>query len=187
MIGSLPTSLSVNDTEYQIRSDYRDCLRIMEAFADEELDIEEKIYISLVILYKDFDRMSESDYEEAYRQLLWFLNGGDTYENEEKSKPVMDWKQDESLYFPAINKVAGREVRAMKYLHFWTFLGYYQEIGEGTFATVVNIRNKKNKGKKLEKYEQDFYRSHKNMIDLKRKYTAEEQASLDAAKRLVGR
>lgn len=188
MIGELPTSLDVNGTKYSIRSDFRDCLRIIEAFVDEELTMDEKIYISLVIFYKQFDQMPETDYVEAYKQLIWFLDGGDTYEeNKSPSKLVMDWKQDEALYFPAINKVAGREVRSMKYLHFWTFLGFYMEIGDGTFATVVSIRSKRNKKKKLEKHEEEFYRSHKSMIDLKRRYTDEEKQSMAAVDRLLGK
>lgn len=187
MIGELPTSLDVNGTRYSIRSDYRDCLRIMEAFADDELKMEEKKYISLVILYRNFRKMPEKDYEEAYKQLVWFLNGGDLEENKTPSKPVMDWKQDEALYFPAINKVAVREVRSMKYLHFWTFLGFYMEIGDGTFATVVSIRNKRNKKKKLEKHEEEFYRTHKSMIDLKRRYTEEEKVSMAAVDRILGK
>lgn len=61
------------------------------------------------------------------------------------------------------------------YIHWWTFLGYFNEIGEGLFSTVINIRQKKNKGKKFEKYEQDFYQNNKDLIDLKKKYAKEEQ------------
>ena len=46
---------------------------------------------------------------------------------------------------------------------------------EGLFSSVIGIRQKLNNGKKLEKYEQEFYRNHRNMIDLKRKLSAEEQ------------
>ena len=97
----------------------------------------------------------------------------------------MDWEQDESIIFSAINKVAGCETREKEYIHWWTFLGYFSEIGEGLFSTVINIRQKKNKGKKLEKYEQEFYRSNKQLIDLKEKYTAEEQAEIDRLNELL--
>lgn len=189
MIGALPTSIDVNGNRYAIRTDFRDCLRIFEVFADEDLDIQQKVYVSMVIFYKDFNRIPEFDYENAYKQMIWFLDGGDFAEDDNgfTSKPVMDWKQDERLYFPAINKVAGREVRELKYLHFWTFLGYYMEIGDGTFATVVAIRNKKNKRMKLEKHEEEFYRRNKAMIDLKRKYTDVEQRSMAAIDKLLGR
>ena len=55
------------------------------------------------------------------------------------------------------------------------------EIGEGTFATVVSIRDKKAKGKKLEDWEREFYKENKTLIDLDVKYSEEE---LEEQKRL---
>ena len=43
------------------------------------------------------------------------------------------------------------------------------------FSNILSIRIKKSKGKKLEKWEQEFYRENKSLIDLKRKLTAEEE------------
>lgn len=88
----------------------------------------------------------------------------------------MDWGQDFSLIAAPINRVLGKEVRAVEYLHFWTFIGAYQEIGDCTFAQVVNIRRKKAKGQKLDKSEQAFYKANRQMVDFKRKYTAAEDA-----------
>ena len=81
--------------------------------------------------------------------------------------------------FPAINKVAGYEVRAAEYVHWWTFLGFFNEVGEGLWQQVMNIRVKKSKHKKLEKWEQEYYKEHKEIIDLKKKYSPDEQAALD--------
>ena len=36
------------------------------------------------------------------------------------------------------------------------------EIEEGTFSTVLGIRQKKAKGKRLEKWEEEFYRNNKD-------------------------
>ena len=73
----------------------------------------------------------------------------------------------------------------MEYLHWWTFVGAYYEIGESLFSSVINIRSKKQKGKKLESHEQDFYREHKDMIDLKTQYSKEEQAEIDRLNALI--
>lgn len=107
-----------------------------------------------------------------------------------KSKPqarkTLDWKQDESIIFPALNKVAGYEIRNAEYLHWWSFLGLFNEVGEGLFSTVMQIRHKKAKGKKLEKYEQEFYRNNKDLIDLKHKHSAEQQEEIDRINKLLG-
>ena len=58
------------------------------------------------------------------------------------------------------------EIREVPYMHWWTFIGKYMEIGESVFSTVVSIRDKKRKGEKLEKWEQDFYSHNKNRVDL---------------------
>lgn len=51
----------------------------------------------------------------------------------------------------------------------------YQEIGDCLFAQVVRIRNKRNKGKKLDKAEQEFYRKNRDIIDIKVRYSKAEE------------
>ena len=97
----------------------------------------------------------------------------------------VDWKQDESIIFSAINKSAGFETRLAEYIHWWTFLGYFSEIGDGLFSQVVNIRTKKAKGKKLGKWEREFYNEHRELIDIKQHYNSEEQAEIDRLKAIL--
>ena len=92
---------------------------------------------------------------------------------------LMDWEQDFSIIIPAINRVAGMEVRELPALHWWTFLGYYQEIGgDCTFAQVVSIRDKLQRGKPLDKAEREYYRRNREMVDLQTKRTTQEEAFL---------
>ena len=65
---------------------------------------------------------------------------------------MMDWEQDSAVIIPAVNKVLGKEIRSMPYCHWWTFLGAYMEIGDGVYQQILQIRQKKLKGKKLEKW-----------------------------------
>ena len=53
------------------------------------------------------------------------------------------------------------------------------EIGECTFSTYVGIRDKLNKGKKLEKYEEQILRDNRDKIILKKKYDATTQELMD--------
>ena len=41
------------------------------------------------------------------------------------------------------------------------------EIRDSTYATILGLRGKRAKGKKLEKYEQEFYRENRDLIVLK--------------------
>ncbi len=189
MIGELPQELEVNGHTYAIRSDFRDVLKIVVAFGDPALEDKEKVYICLFILYEAFDTIPEADYETAFRAAIAFIDHGARGDEGDQSKPsprVMDWEQDESLLFPAINKVAGFETRAAEYVHWWTFMGYYMEISEGVFSNVLALRMKKAKGKKLEKWERDYWNANKSICALRTKLTAEEQEEKDRLDALLG-
>lgn len=175
MIGQLPTALDIGGKMYRINSDFRVMLNIYAAFSDPELTDLEKCYICMKNLYSDFESIPAEHIQEAAEKAYQFSGGGDNVpkENIRKAK-IIDWEQDERLIFPAINKTAGYETRAVPYLHWWSFLGFFGEIGEGLFSQVIHIRDKKARGKKLEKWEQDFFRENKSLIEIKRKYTKEE-------------
>lgn len=181
MIGVLPKILLVDDKNYPIRTDYRDILQIFEAFQDPELKQEEKWIVAIYLLFEDFSCAEDVfsavengfNIEEAIKQLCKFISAGSP-EKEVLEKPTYSWQKDEQIIFSAVNKVAGREVRNLEYLHWWTFLGYFNEIGEGTFSFIVGIRHKLNKGKKLEKYEREFLSHNKEMVRLERPKTREE-------------
>lgn len=182
MIGRLPTTVMIDGRDYKIRTDYRDILTIFEAFGDEELTDQEKWIVAMTIFYEEIPK----NMNEAAKQLVLFLNRGEEEKESKDSKKLYDWEQDEQLIFQAVNKVAQKEVRAVEYMHWWTFLGYFSEIGESMFASVINIRDKKNKHKHLEKYEREFYRNNKQVIDLKKKYSSEQQAQIDKLNQLLG-
>lgn len=162
MLGQLPTTLDICGKRYDIRSDYRNILRIITAYNDDGLTDGEKVYVCLKRLFVDFESIPNQQYEQAYLAATAFI---ECHTREDAPAPkTVNWEKDEQLIFPAVNKVAGTEVRALPYLHWWTFLGYYQSIDhDGLFGFVLTIRQKKAKGKKLEKHEQEFYRSNTNL------------------------
>jgi hypothetical protein len=186
MIGELPESLCVSGVDYEIRTDFRDILKIVCAFNDPDLEDTEKIYTCMYILYPNFYDIPKADYEAAFTAALSFIDHGEKHGDTGRTPPrVMDWEQDEAIMFPAINKVAGFETRSCEYLHWWTFLGYYMEISEGVFSHVLSMRMKKAKGKKLEKWEQEYWSANKGICVLKPRLTAEEQAAKDRLNALL--
>lgn len=192
MIGALPETLTVGGEEYPIRTDYRNVLQVFEAFQDPELTQEEKWIVAIYLLIEDFSCADDVlqaaqdgfDLDEAMKQISWFISAGQP-EKEVLELPTYNWKQDEQIIFSAVNKVAGRETRELEYLHWWTFLGYFNEVGEGTFSFIVGIRHKLNKGKKLEKHEKEFLSHNKELVLMKKPLTKEEQEQEDAYKSLL--
>lgn len=187
MIGCLPKTLLVGGVEYPIETDFRNILVILVAMNDPDYSDQEKMYIAMRRLYRDgLEDIPEEFINEAARQVQWFIDCGQKYDEKRPSPRVIDWEQDEAILFPAVNKVAGMETRALPYLHWWTFMGYFMEIENGTFSMVLGIRQRRGQGKRLEKWEQEFYRNNKSMCDIKKRYSAEEQAEIDYWNKLLG-
>lgn len=171
---TLPTSLCVGGEEWAIRSDFRAILDILKYFSDPEYEPDEKWEICLDIMYEDFEHMPQALKSEATQKAVEFIDMG--IKDDGRRKPhTMDWEHDAPVIIPSVNRVLGKEIRALEYLHWWTFLGAYMEIGESLFSQILSIRQKKAKGKKLEKWEQEFYRENKDLIDLKVKVERSEE------------
>lgn len=160
----LPTTVTINETVYVIRNrgDYRMVLDCFQVLNDIELSETERIIAFLIIFYEDFNdvesvlSLDEDTMSELIDNAFSFFNCGQKNAPAETNYKTIDWEGDAQLISSAVNNVAGREIRAESYLHWWTFMGYFNAVGESALSTVVGIRSKIAKGKKLEKYEQEF-------------------------------
>lgn len=172
---SFPTSITVGGKEYPIRTEFNAVLDLFVALNDPECkgDTEEETnYIHammiLEIMIHNYDEIPREHVQEAINKVCEFIDYG--VKQSGNHPKTMDWEQDAVVIIPEINKILGYEVRNPDIkTHWWTFLGAYMGIGEGLFSNIVRIRQKKAKGKKLEKYEQEFYKENKTLIDFETK------------------
>lgn len=182
MMWDLPIAVEINGKQHPIRNkcDYRAVLDVICALNDNELTDEEKIKCALFIFYEDI--LAIDDFETAIKEMFRIINGGEEQDENQEQKPqLMDWEHDFSQLAPPISRVLGYDVRTPdKYTHWYSFLGGYMEIGECTFSTIVSIRSKRAKGKKLDKWEEEYIREHRKMVELPRKLTAEEEEFLNS-------
>ena len=168
----LPTSLTIGEVEYRIRYNWRAILDVLIACADPELDDEEKTICMLQIFYPDWQTIPEEHLSEACKKACAFIDCGQRDDGTPRPR-MIDWEQDGPIIIPEINKVAGREVRSTPDVHWWTFFGWFMGIGDGLLSSVLQIRGLKAKGKKLEKWQQEFYRENKAIVDLRKPETRE--------------
>ena len=158
----IPTTVLIEGQSYAIRNkgDFRMVLDCFIALNDTELSEQERILSAIIIFFDGFTDVEDVEQfesiEEAVKQMYIFFNCGREDTGQRELPKLIDWKTDSQLIASAINKVAGMEIRAEKYIHWWTFMGYYMAVGQSALSTVVGIRYKMLKGKKLEKYEKQF-------------------------------
>lgn len=174
----LPRSVEVGWKEYAIETDFRVILDIFSLLNDADLSSEEKGIGVLGIFYPDFCSMPAEHFQEAIEKCFEFINCGNI-ESGKKSPKLIDWEQDFKYLIAPINRIAGKEVRSVDYLHWFTFVSLYYEIGDCYFAQIVRIRALKMRGKLKDKADKEFYRKNKEVVDIKRHYSEAEKELID--------
>lgn len=184
---SYPQSICVNGKDIHIRTDFRVVKDLLIALSDKDMRGETEEETSIIqtmlileIMVPDYEKVKSSDIEGLVKGIIEFIDMG--IEPSKNNVRIMDWEQDAGLIIPAVNRVLGKEIRAESYLHWWSFLSAYLEIGECTYSHIIEIRSKKAKGKKLEKWEREYISENKNVVLLKEKLSEEEKEDLDKFK-----
>lgn len=182
----LPETVEVAGTAYQVRTDYRCVLDIFEILTDPEFTNWEKARAAMEIFYfsPGYKDVPPSAQQEAVDQMMWFISGGEEPKPSKKEPALVNWKQDFRIIAAPISRVYGRDIRAVPYdpetnaggLHWWSFLGCYMEIGDCLFAQVVRVRDRRARGKSLDKADREFYRRNQELVDIKTQYTHSEDA-----------
>ena len=179
---ALPVQAKIGMQVYDLHADYREILQIFSYLEDPELPEVLRWRIALGLFYEQ--EIPQADMPQAMEYLADFLRCG---EPEGKPGPkLLDWQQDADAIIAGVNKVAGQEVRALSFVHWWTFLSWFHSIGQGQLSTIVSLRDKLRRGKKLEAWEKDFYRENKARVDLKPRLSRQEQEEKQRLQALIG-
>ena len=185
---TLPKTVQVDGKELSIRYDFRVILEIIQMLNDPGLDQGDKAEALLEMFFVKPEKVTNP--KEAIENCYSFIDMGER--SKKKSPRLVDWEQDFNYIISPINHVLGREVREIPYdienntggLHWWTFMSAYMEIGgDCLFSQIVSIRDKRARGKKLEKHERDWLRRNIEIVEFKTKYSDEEN---DLAREWMG-
>ena len=69
LVDKFPTKIKIDDQILDINTDFRNCLKIILAFEDDNLTIEEKYYIMLMRLYGNIPNNQEEAIRKAIKRL----------------------------------------------------------------------------------------------------------------------
>ena len=169
----LADRVEIDGERYRVRTDFRVILEIFVMLHDPDLTDGDRTEALLQMFYIERPK----DTEKAIRAFSSFV---DPRPRRQGGRPgLVDWEADFDLIAAAVNHVLGTECRALPFLHWRTFLGAYLEISsDSLFSRVVSIREKLRSGKKMEKWERNWYRRNRDLVDLPMKYSDNEQALL---------
>ena len=178
MMFSLPDTVSINECEYRVRTDFRVILEIFVMLDDPDLTDADKTEALIRMFYME----RPPDTEAAIKAFTEFVDPrGSSKSKKPSSQHIISWQQDFDLMVAPINHILGTECRALPYLHWHSFLAAYLEISpESVFARVLRIREKLRTGKKLEKYERTWYNKNRDLVNLKPKFSRAEEELIES-------
>lgn len=178
---NLPKSIEINGVQCGIDADYRNILQIFTILNDPDLLPQEAAIVALEWFYTDKNYLA--DIHKALTEMFLFMSCGEPNkkksEEDEDREKWYDWDKDFNIIIAPINRILGYDVRGVEFLHWWTFMSAFMEIGECTFSTYVGIRKKISRNIKLEKYEEKIYREHLDEIIIPKKYDRVTQELMD--------
>lgn len=143
LVDAPPESVTINNTEYLINSDFRACLRTILAFEDNALTPQEKQIILLTNLYPKIPPNTQYALLEAVR----FLNGSGKESEDNDAPRVYSFSKDAQFIFAAFRQTHGIDL-STAHLHWWAFLALFMDLGQDTtFCQLTALRKRVKTGK----------------------------------------
>ena len=129
LIDKFPTKALIDEKVYELNTDFRNCLKIILAFEDDELLDFEKAEIMLRNLYGE---NIPKNTDEAIRKAIYFLDCGE--EDEEKkvgtsnNTRLYSFTKDAKYIYSAIKQTHGIDLESIEYLHWWKFVYLFLDL-----------------------------------------------------------
>lgn len=178
-IYTLPLEAEFGGRRYGLQADFRNILKIFGVLQGAYPEYI-RWRIAAGLFYQP--ALQEADMEQGLQYLAQFLQPEGVSGSGGR---LLDWQADAGPIIAGVNAAAGQEIRSLPFVHWWTFLSWFHAMPPGELSTRVAIRQKRQKGQRLESWEQEYYRENKQVVDLKPVYSAEEREEIDRLNALL--
>lgn len=177
-----PSRVNIEGEQFEITTDYRDCIKAICALEDGDLTLIEKQSILLHIMYHQIP----SNLEMAIKKAILFLNCGEEG-TESCGTRVYSFRQDDKYIFAAVDKVLHGRLSLGEAVHWWEFVSAFMEMPEDcVMSKIIYYRTRYASGK-LTKEEKDVWRKNVKLFMLNSEETQEEKnAKNEFISRLLG-
>lgn len=158
-----PTKIRVGEEICEVDADFRNCIRIIEAFESEELTTGDKYEVLVRRLYRQVPK----DLLVAIKKGIQFLDCGDEPDEGTRTpKRVYSFQKDGRFIYSAVRQTHGLDLEEVEFLHWWKFVFLFSDVkSDTTFANMVSLRDKRNRGK-LSKEERVIFNRSREILDL---------------------
>lgn len=162
LTSKFPTKIKIDDKVYDINADFRNCLKIIMAFEDENLSNMDKYEILVRRLYKEMPDNIPMAIEKGVR----FLDCGKERSEQPLGKRVYKFSKDGQYIYSAVRQTHQIDLEEIEFLHWWKFVFLFSDLNEKcAFSNMLYLRQRKNEGK-LSKEERKIYLKSRKILDV---------------------
>ena len=190
LIDEVPTTVIIDDVEFDINSDFRISMMFELLINDPELSERERLYQTLILYYP----IIPSNLEAAVDKIMWFYKCGKEEEKEENnntSKPtgkstmrIYDYEHDSEIIFASFMKSYGINLQRDN-LHWWEFKSLFDNIDEDSkLYKIMEIRSV-NLNQIKDKDKKNYYKKMKDLYKLPDNISKSEKEKLDELGRML--
>lgn len=180
---ALPHTFKFDNDEYEVRTSFRNWIKLSLLYDDKTLSEEDKIPVALQLVFQDVNKLSEAIKEnkinlvDVFKAINKFFNCGS--ENKEESKnndKYFDFKQDWDYIYSAFMQQYKIDLNEEK-LHWFKFMSLFKGLSSETeFLKIVGYRSVDLN--KVPKEQRKFYRKMKEKYALIDEYSVKEEVCL---------
>lgn len=163
LLEKMPQAVMIDGRAVPINTDFRVCLKAIQALEDERLMEHEKLTVLLTLLYPE----QPKDTALAIKQGLKFLNLGEETDTAKlKQQQVYSLTKDSAYIYTAFKSTFNIDLNSVEYLHWWKFRSLFADLGRDCFFnTLISLRSRQHSGK-LTDSEKEFIRKNPELLSL---------------------
>lgn len=179
LIDVLPTSVEINDMEYEINSDFRTSMLFELLTQDSSIRDNDKIRMALELYYPNIPK----NVNEAIKQIIWFYRCGKDVTsskgkaNGKRTSRIYSFEHDDDYIYAAFMDQYNIDLQDIENLHWWKFKAMFLGLKENNKIVEImgyrsmdlsKIKDKEQKAhyKKMQKiYEIPINRDERDKLD----------------------
>lgn len=187
LIDLLPSSVEIEGTEYEIRSDFRTSVLFSLLMEDNDISDNIKFDLALDLYYP----VIPNNKDKAIDKIIWFYSLGkeknEISETTKTSKKVFDYEVDAPYIYSAFMSDYKIDLQDIEYLHWWKFKSLLEGLKDTNRLNEIIKYRSVDVNKLKDKEEKKFYKKMQKLYAINsNKVTKEDLEELERIRQKYG-
>ncbi|MDU1031666.1 bacteriophage Gp15 family protein [Clostridium paraputrificum] len=179
LVDLVPTTVNIDNKEYEINSDFRTSILFELLMQDGTIEEDDKILMALQLYYPDIPE----NIKKAIEQMLWFYRCGKDVSSSKgngKSKGVTQiysFEYDDDYIYSAFLDQYNIDLQDIEYLHWWKFKAMFKALKDDNMIVKIMGYRSMDLSKVKDKEQKAYYRRMQKLYEIP--ISKDEQNKLD--------